>query len=260
MTTVALQAVTEYLDRLLRIREIPDSSGAVNGLQVENSGSIGGIIAAVDASQATIDAVIAVKDRYAAPPLLLVHHGLFWDGNLPVTGRRYRRIGALIRHDIPLYSAHIPLDVHPEVGNNAVLAGQLGLVEQLPFDDYKGVPLGVRGILPDGLLRTELVKRLDQLLGTTSRLIGGGPEVARRVGVITGAAGSRIAACQEAGLDTFVTGEGAHHTFFDSMELGVNVIYAGHYATEQVGVKALADKLGRAFGLPREFHHHPTGL
>ena len=105
-----------------------------------------------------------------------------------------------------------------------------------------------------------MVERLDTSLGTSARLIPGGPQMVRRVGVITGGAGSRIGAARDAGLDTFITGEGAHHTYFDAMEFGVNVIYAGHYATEQVGVKALAEHLATRFDLPWEFHHHPTGL
>ena len=129
-----------YLDDYLRIRDVPDERNAVNGLQVENLGLVGGIVAAVDASQATIDGVIAEgPGRGGAAPLLLVHHGLFWDGNVPVTGRRYRRLAALLEHDIPVYSAHIPLDLHPTVGNNVVLAERLGLAVEGWFGDYKGV-------------------------------------------------------------------------------------------------------------------------
>lgn len=257
---VELGAVVDYLDGYLRVGEIPDEAGAVNGLQVENSGMVGGFVAAVDGSQATIDGVIGARSRFAAPPLLLVHHGLFWDGNIPVTGRRYRRLAALVREDIPLYSAHIPLDVHGEVGNNAVLATSVGLTECRPFDSYRGIPLGIQGVAPDGLHRDQLVAMLDTLLSTTSRLIPGGPPIVGRIGVITGGAGSRIGAARAAGLDTYITGEGAHHTYFDAMEFGVNVIYAGHYATEQVGIKALAEHLAARFNLPWEFHHHPTGL
>ena len=255
-----LGAVVDYLDGYLRVREIPDEAGAVNGLQVENSGLVGGFIAAVDGSQATIDGVIAGRGRFEAPPLLLVHHGLFWDGNIPVTGRRYRRLAALVRADIPLFAAHIPLDVHGEVGNNAVLAASLGMTECRAFDIYRGIPLGIQGLAPEGLHRDRLVEMLDTSLRTTSRLIPGGPPMVRRIGVITGGAGSRIGAARDAGLDTYITGEGAHHTYFDAMEFGVNVIYAGHYATEQVGIKALAEHLAARFNLPWEFHHHPTGL
>src|SRR3989442_11529305 len=141
---VQLSDLVEYLDRYLRIAEVPDERNAVNGLQVENRGRIGSIVAAVDARQATIDGVQEEPDSAdGPPPLLLVHHGLFWDGNLPLTGRRYRRIAALLEHDVALYSAHIPLDLHPEVGNNVVLAERLGIEVQGWFGDYRGTPIGV---------------------------------------------------------------------------------------------------------------------
>ena len=256
----SLAAVVDYLDQYLRIREVPDEPQALNGLQVENRGHVGLIVAAVDASQATIEGVVTRARGLEAPPLLLVHHGLFWDGAQPVTERRYRRLATLLAHDIAVYSAHIPLDVHPEVGNNAVLARDLGLTETTAFDVYKGIPLGCQGRAPRAWTREDLVSQLDRLLNTRARLLPGGPAGVQRVGIITGGAGGRIAAAREAGLDTFITGEGPHHTFFDAMELGVNVIYAGHYATEQVGVKALAAHLAPGFALPWEFHDHPTGF
>src|SRR5690606_33113621 len=228
---------------------------ALNGLQVENDGDVVEIVAAVDASQRTIDRVAAECEPGT---LLLVHHGLFWDGNRPVTGRRYRRLQALIENDIALYSAHLPLDVHPEVGNNAVLARQLGILDPVPFDEYRGVAMGAAGHLI--MSRDALAARLEEMLDTRVHVIGGGPETTTRVGLITGGAGSRIASAVEAGLDTFITGEGAHHTTFDALEAGINVIYAGHYATETVGVQALAEHLAGRFGLEWKFHDHPTGL
>lgn len=260
MSLPSLRTLTAYLDEYLRIGEVPDETNAVNGLQAENqSGTVSRIVAAVDASLKTIQGV-GGGDRADDHPLLLVHHGLFWDGNLPLTGRRYRKVRALLDQDVALYSAHIPLDVHPEVGNNAVLARQLGVRSPQPFDTYRGVALGVQGSFEPAQPREALVARVEQLLGTRARLIPGGPADASRVGIITGGAGGRIAAAREAGLDTYLTGEGAHHTFFDAMELGINVIYAGHYATETIGVKALAAHLGDRFGIPWEFHDHPTGL
>jgi dinuclear metal center YbgI/SA1388 family protein len=253
---VPLADLTGYLDAYLRIREVPDEPNAVNGLQAENhSATVSRIIAAVDASLATIVGAAA-----ESPTLLLVHHGLFWDGNLPLTDRRYRRVRALLDHDIALYSAHIPLDVHAEVGNNHVLARQLGLTDLALFAGYQGIPLGVLGRLEPGVPRDRFVERIESLLGVQAKLIPGGRETCDRVGVITGGAGGYIRAAHAAGLDTYVTGEGAHHTYFDAMELGVNAVYAGHYATETVGVKALAEHLSLAFGLPWEFHDHPTGL
>ena len=254
---VALDKLVRYLDQLLRVSEIPDYPDAFNGLEVENSGTVGRIVAAVDASMATIVAGRRTQDA-PGPTLILVHHGLFWDGPAPVTGRRYQRLKALLEHDIALYGAHIPLDVHPAVGNNMVLARQLGLNDMARFDDFKGVPTGVSGNL--AVPREELVSKLGTLLGCSPRLIPGGPAVTSKVGVITGAAGSRVRAAKAAGCDTFITGEGAHHTYFDAMEFGVNLIYAGHYATEQVGVKALAERVSEEFSLPWEFFDHPTGL
>jgi dinuclear metal center YbgI/SA1388 family protein len=256
ITAVPLGTIAGYLDHYLQVGEVPDEPGALNGLQAENqSGSVCRIVAAVDASLATIETAACEE-----PCLLLVHHGLFWDGNIPLTGRRYRRIRALLENDIALYSAHSPLDVHTEVGNNYVLARQLGLGALEFFDLYRGIPLGVKGRLEKPVPRDEFVARVQTLLGSPAKLMPGGPELSDRVGIITGGAGSRIAAAQSAGVDTYVTGEGAHHTYFDAMEFGVNAIYAGHYATETVGVKALAEHCAGKFGLPWEFHDHPTGL
>lgn len=252
---VSVASIAGYLDDYLRVREVPDSPNALNGLQAENrSGTVRRIVAAVDASLATIEGA------GEGSTLLLVHHGLFWDGNLPLTGRRYRRVRALLERDIALYSAHIPLDGHGEVGNNHVLARALGLQSLSPFDQLQGYPVGVQGTLVPACVREELPARVAAIVGGTARLIPGGPAMATRVGIITGGAGSRIRQAAEAGLDTFITGEGAHHTYFDATEYGVNVIYAGHYATETVGVKALAEHLSARFGVPWEFHDHPTGL
>jgi dinuclear metal center YbgI/SA1388 family protein len=249
-----LTELVEYLDTYLDVREVPDYTAALNGLQVENNGHITRIAVAVDATQATIqEAVEACAD------LLLVHHGLFWDGNQPVTGRRFRRLKALLDANIAVYSAHLPLDVHPEVGNNVVLAHALGVEVQGSFGDYKGYPLGVWGELGE-VSRESLASRLNELLGGQVKLVPGGPELVRHVGVITGGAGSMIGAAAEAGLDTFVTGEGAHHNFFDAEEGGINLVLAGHDATETWGVRALAQHLEARFGLPWNWIDHPTGL
>lgn len=251
--TASLRQVVAYLDRYLRIAELPDWPNALNGLQVENDGRVTCIAAAVDVCQATIEAA-----HHAGADLLLVHHGLFWGGLEPITGRHGRRVGTLVRAGIALYAAHLPLDVHPDVGNNAVLAAQLGLEQVERFGEHEGVPIGVAGRLETG--RDELLQRLAELLGATPRLLPGGPARTRRVGVITGAGGGMIAAARDAGVDTYVTGEGPHHTYFDAEEWGLNVIYAGHYATETVGVKALGAHLAERFGLEWQFLDHPTGL
>ena len=248
-----LSDLARYLDGYLRVREVPDAPEAVNGLQVANSGDVTRIGAAVDLCEATV--------RLAAEQgadLLLVHHGLFWGGPKPLTGSAYRRVAALIRQNIALYSAHLPLDLHPDVGNNAMFARQLGVTARGDFGEEYGVRIGVWGELD--IPRAALQQQLATVLGAAPRVMAFGPERVRRVGIVTGGAGSMIPQAAAAGLDTYITGEGAHHTFFDAEELRMNVFYAGHYATETVGVKALAEHLSAKFGLPWTFLDHPTGL
>ena len=250
---VQLTELVLYLNDYLRVTAVPDAPHALNGLQVSNAGAVSRVAAAVDLCEATV--------RLAAEQgadFLLVHHGLFWGGLGPLTERRYRRVAGLVKHNIALYSAHLPLDLHPDVGNNAVLARQLGVTLRGAFGEEYGVPIGVWGEVDEP--RTVLGQRLTSLLGGAPRLLPFGPERARRVGIVTGAAGSLIGQAAAAGLDTYITGEGPHHTFFDAEELGLNVFYAGHYATETVGVKALAEHLRTRFDLPWTFLDHPTGL
>lgn len=232
---------------------MPDYPTAFNGLQVANTGTVRRVAVAVDAVQATIE-----KAAAEGADLLIVHHGLFWDGDPRLTERRYQRVRALLEADMAVYSAHLPLDVHPEVGNNAVLAREIGVEREGTFSDYRGHPLGVVGRLE--MRREALVARLDELLGVRVRLIAGGPERTGRVGIITGGAGGEVKAARAAGVDTFITGEGAHHNFFDASEGGVNLLLGGHYATETWGVRALAAHLEEKFGVPCTFIDHPTGL
>jgi dinuclear metal center YbgI/SA1388 family protein len=251
--SIDLAEVVAHLDRYLRVAEIPDAPHALNGLQVSNSGSVSRVGVAVDACAATI----RMAGEQGAD-MLLVHHGLFWSGLQPITGRSYRRVADLMTHDVALYSAHLPLDLHPDVGNNSVLARRLGVAPRGEFGETYGIRIGLWGEVDAS--RTAFEERLNQVLGVTPRTLPFGPERVRRVGVVTGAAGSMIAQASAEGLDSFVTGEGAHHTFFDAEELGVNVFYAGHYATETLGLKAVAEHLHSRFDLPWTFLDHPTGL
>ncbi|MEJ2678480.1 MAG: Nif3-like dinuclear metal center hexameric protein [Gemmatimonadota bacterium] len=248
-----LDEVVSYLDEYLALADVPDYPGALNGLQVANGGEVTRIAVAVDASEATVSA--AVDGGF---DLLLVHHGLVWDGNRPVTGRRYRRLKPLLEHGVALYAAHLPLDVHGEVGNNAVLADELGVEVLGRFGAFEGVEIGVWGRLET--TRDALLAQLEGLLGGPVKLLPGGPEAVERVGVLTGGGGSEIEAARAAGLDAYVTGEGSHHTYFDAMEGGINVYYGGHYATEVWGVRALAAHLEERFELPWQFIDRPTGL
>lgn len=248
-----LVELARYLDNYLRVPAVGDAAEAVNGLQVANSGKVTRVGAAVDLNEATV--------RLAAGQgvdLLLVHHGLFWGGLQPLTGPHYRRVAELLRHDIAVYSAHLPLDVHPEVGNNSVLARALGVTVRSAFGDHHGEAIGVWGDL--AVPREALRDRLATHLGATVKLMPFGPVTTQRVGIVTGSGGALIRQAAEAGLDSYVTGEGAHHAYFDAEELGLNVYFAGHYATETVGVKALAEHLAARFALPWVFLDHPTGL
>lgn len=250
---VQLGEVVSYLDGYLRIADIPDAPNALNGLQLANAGEVTRVAAAVDLCEATVRLAVG-----QGADLMLVHHGLFWGGLEPLTGRRYRRVVGLVKNNVALYSAHLPLDLHPDVGNNAVLARQVGVTVRGTFGEEYGIAIGVWGEIDDR--RTSIAQRLADLLGAAPRLLPFGPERARRVGIVTGAGGSLIRQAAAAGLDTYITGEGPHHTFFDAEEFGLNVFYAGHYATETVGVKALAGHLQTRFDLPWTFLDHPTGL
>lgn len=246
-------AVLAHLDVFLRIVEVPDDPRALNGLQVANSGRISRVAVAVDACQATIDRAAATGADF-----MVVHHGLFWDGLQPMLGSHGRRVRALIQNDIALYAAHLPLDCHPEVGNNAVLARDLGLGELEEFAEEQGVRIGVIGEVD--LERGELARRLANRLGAEPMVVSGGPERVRRVAIVTGAGTGFLDEARECGADTLITGEGPHHSYFAAEEGGMNLVFGGHYATETVGVQALAKHLGEKFGLPWEFIDHPTGM
>jgi len=248
-----LTRLVEYLDGYLRTAEVPDDPRAGNGLQVEGRRPVRKLAVAVDASERAIEAAVT-----GGCDVLIVHHGLFWDGLTPLTGRRYRKVAALIESGMAMYASHIPLDVHPEVGNSVVLARALGMEIEGTFGEFRGVEIGCHGRLR--VLREALAARLDEVLGGRVLMIPGGPARLERVGVLTGAGGDAIGQAIEAGLDALVTGEGTHHTYFAAMEEGLNVYYGGHYATEVWGVKALAEHLAERFDLEWMFIDIPTGL
>lgn len=247
------ESIFQYLDELLDVSAHPDYGTALNGVQVEGPEEVHRICAAVDASEETIEAAVAARGD-----LLLVHHGLFWDGLRPLTGRRFRKVRGLIEGRVGLYSVHLPLDAHPEVGNCALLSRALGVEPEERFGEYEGVPIGWAGTWGRDL--SDLEEALGEVLGGPVHTIPGGSARVERVGVVTGGGGSFIEAAARAGLDALVTGEGSHHTHGDAMELGINVLYGGHYATETFGVRALADHLAERFDLTATFLDFPTGL
>lgn len=248
-----LTTIAAHLDDILRIDEIPDYPGALNGLQLAGGREVGKVAAAVDASLPVVrEAVEAGAD------LLVVHHGLFWSGAQPIVGGHYDKLKAAVGAGLAIYSCHVPLDVHPELGNNALLAGELGLADAQPFFEWKGIQLGLRAVW-DGSL-DDLAGRVERAVGARVHVCRGGGDEARTVGLITGGAGGEIGAVAAAGIDTFVTGEGPHWSFTAAEDLGVNIIYGGHYATETFGVRALAAHLAEEFGVAHEFIDRPTGL
>jgi dinuclear metal center YbgI/SA1388 family protein len=253
MAKVSLNEIVSYCDTILRTTQVQDYEGAVNGLQVQNSGQITRIAAAVDASLATVRLAMEAKAS-----LLLVHHGLFWAPSHPWTGKRYELLRVLLDADLAIYSSHLPLDAHPKLGNNAQLCRALGLRTLRPFFLSHGRKIGFKA--EKRILREDLAAAVKRATGTEPRVIPGGPAVCRRIGVVTGGAGGELRIAASEGVDTFVTGEGPHWTYALAEELGLNVIYGGHYATETFGVKALAAHLARKFKLPWTFLDHPTGL
>ena len=248
-----LESILHFLERTFEVAEFPDYPHALNGLQVEVEGEIGRLVVAVDGSETTIRAAVET-----AADLLLVHHGLFWDGFGPLTGPRYRKVEALLRGKMGLYAIHLPLDAHPALGNNALLIRAMGLEPDEPFGEYKGRGVGWTAL--GGLSREALRDRVSVAVGGPVRLISGGPEQIQRLGVMTGGAASALSEAAEKGLEALVTGEGAHQHYHEAMELGVNLYLAGHYATETFGVKALGSALGKEFSLDWEFLDFPTGM
>jgi dinuclear metal center YbgI/SA1388 family protein len=253
MRARALRDLVAEAEGLLRNNDFSDYPGAVNGLQVENRGEVTKIAAAVDATLTTIRKAIGEK-----ADLLIVHHGIFWSPSHPWTGRRYELMRTLIEGNLAVYSSHLPLDAHPEIGNNILLARALGLRNTKPFFFEKGRHLGVRGTLK--ISRDELAARLQKATGAPAKILPGGSEQCLKIGIVTGGAGAEMKIASGEGVDTFITGEGPHWTFAMAEDLGLNVLYGGHYATETFGVKALAAHLSKKFRLPWTFIDHPTGL
>jgi dinuclear metal center YbgI/SA1388 family protein len=256
---IPLADIAAHLDATLRTADVPDYPGALNGIQVEHAGPVRRVAVAVDASLQTIQGAIDADAN-----LLIVHHGLFWAGAQPLRGRVYDRFHRLLTNDVAVYSSHLPLDLHPTLGNNALLARALGLDPLESFARFQSISVGVMG--NSDIDTATLVERADDIART-----GGGSLVTvgvtpgrrtRRWAICTGAGASSdtLREAAAAGVDTLIVGEGAHHTGVEAPELGIAVLYAGHYATETFGVRALGAELERTFDLPWTFVAAPTGL
>jgi dinuclear metal center YbgI/SA1388 family protein len=255
----SLDAMAAFLDETLNVRGVPDYANAVNGVQLANIGDIERIAAAVDFSTETVSGAIDAGAR-----LLLVHHGMFWGGVQPLTAHRHRRLWMLVTHDVAVYSAHLPLDIHPRLGNNVLLAHRLGLDATGGFAKYQSIEVGLSGT--SDILTRLLAERASALASEHGGHLVATPfehdRVTRAWGLCTGsgAESSTLREAAERGLDTLIVGEGPHHTAVEARELGIVVLYAGHYATETLGVQALGDCLAAEFGVTSTFIDAPSGL
>lgn len=251
--------VAAYLDQLLETTTVPDYGNALNGLQLENDGRITRAAASVDFSLRAVS--LAIEQR---ADFLILHHGMFWSGLKPITSSAYERMRLLIQNNVAVYSSHLPLDRHPIFGNNVLLSKELGLKPSGEFAWYKGIAVGVSGEID--IATRDLVERSRSFAqkhgGDAVSTAFAGNRRTRRWAMCTGA-GASAETLEEAyklGCDTLIVGEGPHHTAVQADELGIVVIYAGHYATETLGVAALAKHIAEKFSVAWTTIHTPTGL
>jgi len=254
-----LAVIASYLDAVLGTETVPDYPGAFNGVQLGNEGPITRIAASVDVSRRVIDAVI----REGAN-LLLVHHGMMWGGAQRITGGVYHRLRLLMTHGVAVYSSHLPLDAHPTFGNNVLLARAFGLEPAGGFARYRTIDVGMRGECDcETASLFSRAAAFARLRGGVARSTDIAPgRRTRRWGICTGAGASSetLLEAQMLEIDTLIVGEGPHHTAVAADDAGIAVIYAGHYATETLGVSALAEHLTSKFDIPSSFIAAPTGL
>lgn len=255
----SLGPIVAHLDTLLRTAEVADYPNALNGLQLDGGPEVRRVVAAVDFSS---DTVTQAVERRA--DLLLVHHGMFWGGLQPIRDLVYARLAMLIAARTAVYSSHLPLDLHPELGNNVLLARELGLAPSGGFARHGTIEIGVSG--EADIETSSLVSRAREFAAAHGHTVVATPHPGdrrtRRWGICTGAGASSatIAEAVERGLDTLVVGEGPHHTAVEARERGLVIVYAGHYATETLGVRALAAHVAERFGVDATFVGAPTGL
>lgn len=259
MSNVLLAPIASFLDDLLQVGATPDYPPALNGVQVAHRGPVRRVAAAVDCSLRTIE--LAAADGAS---LLIVHHGLFWNGLQPITNAHEARIRALFDADMALYSAHLPLDAHSVFGNSLLLSKELGLTATGGFAKYQHIHCGIRGDDEvDTIALIERVRDWATPLGhhTVASFVPNDHRT--RKWAICSGSGAQAETLREAyaaGIDTLIVGEGAHWSAIDAEEHGLVIVYAGHYATETLGVRAITRHIGETFDLPWTFVHAPTGL
>ena len=251
--SMKLNDISQYLDQYLRIGEINDYGP--QGLQVETDNrDVQKIALAVDSAPAVIEAAA----EWGAD-MLLVHHGIFWGGPQKIAGPFGERVRSFIRHGVNLYAAHLPLDAHPEVGNNAVLGEMFGLQDVVWWGNTNGAPLGVCGDVRPILLK-DLEAKVNNRLNTQSRVLANGPDTVKRVAILSGGGAGFVEEAASLGADTYITGETSHSHYWLASDYRLNLIFGGHYATETVGVKALGSHLVEKFGVETQFFDFPTHM
>lgn len=249
---VGLAVLVAYLDEFLEARAGADFGP--NGLQVEGRATVRKVVTGVSAG-----AALFARARAAGADAVLVHHGLFWDG-LPVTltGYRYKRVAELIHSGISLIAYHLPLDRHPELGNNALAAKAFGLEGVAPFGEHGGLPIGCKGRLSAPLSAAGLVDMCRRVFGQEPISFLGGREAVSTVGLISGGGQREIYEAIDAGLDAYVTGEASEWVMNVAHDAGIHYLAAGHYATERLGIRALGEHVARRFGIEVEFVDLPN--
>ncbi|SFP88180.1 Nif3-like dinuclear metal center hexameric protein [Pseudomonas borbori] len=250
---IALTTLVAEAQRYLNAARISDY--CPNGLQIEGRPQVRRIVSGVTASQALVDAAVA-----AEADVLLVHHGYFWKGENPcITGMKQRRLKTLLSNDISLLAYHLPLDVHPEVGNNVQLAAQLEITVEGPLDPDDPRSVGLLGSLSEPMSPRDFARRVQEVLGREPLLVEG-LEMVRRIGWCTGGGQGYIDQAIAAGVDLYLTGEASEQTFHSARENGISFIAAGHHATERYGVQALGDYLARRFAIEHLFIDCPNPI
>ncbi len=256
MTTMQLHELDARLREWLALSEFEGLDRSVNGLQVgRRNPEVRHVAVAVDACLETFR-----RAAELGADMLLVHHGIFWGHEQPVTGTHYERLRTLLENDLALYAIHLPLDEHPSIGNNAVMMRELGIEELQPFGSIRGRTVGYQGRLPEPARLEQVVAQLFNDRSAVLAILPFGPDVSGRVGIVSGGAPYVVEEAIAEALDLFITGDASHVIYHRALEAGINVVFGGHYLTETWGVRALASKMEQELGLRTSFIDLPTGL
>ena len=248
-----LHDLIDYLDRFLAIREFPDYGP--QGLQVEGRADVQRVVGMVDAGLPCIEAALE-----AEADLLLVHHGVFWGPARPLRGGYGRLLRHIVKSDLNLYAAHLALDAHLEVGNNAQILRRLGLKSSGTWGKAKGNDIGLIAELDSAWTLDDLVDRFRASIGEPLQVHAHGPAAIRKLGVVSGGGAPYIEQAAELGCDAYITGETSQSAYYESLNAGMHVIYGGHYQSETLGVIALGEHLAQKFGIDFQFIDRPTGI